>query len=89
MDKGGETRVGSAMSRGEIMCLGWNWDFLENVLPDHVLRRLEAILIYQDYELSDSVAWSLELNSLFSVSSAYSYIAKRNEVNADLLWSCI
>lgn len=54
-----------------------------------ILRRLKAVILYDDDEARDGVFWCLEPNGMFSVSSVYSSISGGVEVVVDDIWKYI
>lgn len=54
--------------------IGWNWEKLDDFLPEHVIRRLTSYILVDEEEQKDDVCWRNEPSCMISVSSVYNTI---------------
>ncbi|XP_039053962.1 uncharacterized protein LOC120196158 [Hibiscus syriacus] len=67
----------------------WNWDKLTPLLPDSILRRLEATPPPLADNLADSPGWSASEQRTFTLRSAYKIIANTDNIQEDKIWEII
>jgi hypothetical protein len=76
----GRSRILKNKGRSEIIeGQGWNWGFLETVLPNATLNQLRGIVISSHQLNEDQLIWKQSNNGQFSTKSAYSLSQSHGE----------
>ncbi|XVF75341.1 hypothetical protein PTKIN_Ptkin13bG0180300 [Pterospermum kingtungense] len=53
---------------------GWNWNYLDDLLPNDIKDKLAAVILRDDVENVDGYYWNKSTNGMFSIKSAYQLV---------------
>ncbi|XP_031095268.1 uncharacterized protein LOC115999567 [Ipomoea triloba] len=68
---------------------GWNWEELQDVLPEASRNELAATIIIDDAEAQDSIVWRHGTSEVFSVSSAYDLASNYSTTFEAAKWNAV
>ncbi|XP_031105595.1 uncharacterized protein LOC116010359 [Ipomoea triloba] len=68
---------------------GWDWEELQDYLPETSLNELAAIIIDDNTEIADSFGWKYGTSEVFSVCAAYDLATNHSTTMETAKWNAI
>lgn len=67
----------------------WNWEALNDILPDYLKNKLEALMLSEEENTEDIICWGSSTIGKFTIRSAYDIKTSRYDLPKDNVWKCI